>query len=88
MLKLGDVGVLAEGIEKCLPEIAKNNNGEDIRHRIKVSVQVSKDELNSINSELYEITNHRLPEDLPEVDLISLDLVGITFELLPSGTLL
>ena len=81
MLKLGDIGVLAEAIEKSLPEIARKNGGEDIRHRLKVSVQVSKDELDGINKELYEMVNHRLPDDLPEVEVVDLDLVGIEFEL-------
>ena len=80
-MKIGDIGVLAEAIEKCLPEIAKKNGGEDIRRRLKVSVQVSRDELNGINKELYEMTNHRLPEDLPEAERVDLDLVGISFEL-------
>lgn len=80
-MKLGDIGVLAEAIEKSLPEIAKKNGGEDIRHRLKVRVQVSQEELDGINKELYEMTNHRLPDDLPEVDLVDLDLVGISFEL-------
>lgn len=80
-MKLGDIGVLAEAIEKSLPEIAKKNGGEDIRHRLKVRVQVSQEELDGINKELYEMTNHRLPDDLPEADLVDLDLVGISFEL-------
>ena len=80
-MKLGDIGVLAEAIENSLPEIAKKNGGEDIRHRIKVCVSVSRDELDGINRELYEMTNHRLAEDLPEADRVELDLVGISFEL-------
>jgi len=80
-MKLGDIGVLAEAIEKSIPEIAKKNGGEDIRHRLKVRVQVSQEELDGINKELYEMTNHRLPDDLPEADLVDLDLVGISFEL-------
>lgn len=80
-MKLGDIGVLAEAIEKSLPEIAKNNGGEDIRHRLKVCVRVPQYELESINNELYLMTNHRLPEDLPETDLIALELVGIDFEI-------
>lgn len=80
-MKLGDIGVLAEAIEKSLPEIAKKNNGEDIRHRLKVSVKVSQEELDGINKELYEMVNHRLPDDLPEVERVDLDLVGIGFEL-------
>ena len=81
MLKLGDIGVLAEAIEKSLPEIAKKNGGKDIRHRLNVSVQVSQDELDGINKELYEMVNHRLPDDLPEADVVDLDLVGIEFKL-------
>lgn len=80
-MKLGDIGILAEAIEKSLPEIAKKNGGEDIRHRLKVSVKVSQGELDSINRELYEMVNHRLPDDLPEADCVDLDLVGIGFEL-------
>jgi hypothetical protein len=88
MLKLGDIGVLAEAIEKSLPEIAKKNGGEDIRHRLKVSVQMTQEELDSINKELYEMVNHRLPDDLPEAERVELDLVGIGFELSPEGTVL
>ena len=87
-MKLGDIGVLAEAIEKSLPEIAKKNGGEDIRHRLKVCVRLSKEELDGINRELYEMTNHRLPEDLPEVERVDLDLVGIGFELSSDETLL
>ena len=87
-MKLGDIGVLAEAIEKSLPEIAKKNGGEDIRHRLKVCVRLSKEELDGINRELYEMTNHRLPEDLPEVERVDLDLVGIGFELSSGETLL
>lgn len=79
-MKIGDIGVLAEAIEKCLPEIAKKNGGEDIRHRLKVCVSVSQDELDGINRELYEMVNHRLPDDLPEAERVDLDLVGISFE--------
>ena len=88
MLKLGDIGVLAEAIEKSLPEIAKKNGGEDIRHRLKVSVQVSQEELDSINKELYEMVNHRLPDDLPEAERVELDLVGIGFDISSEGTVL
>lgn len=87
-MKLGDIGVLAEAIEKSLPEIAKKNGGEDIRHRLKVCVRLSKEELDGINRELYEMTNHRLPEELPEVERVDLDLVGIGFELSSGETLL
>lgn len=87
-MKLGDIGVLAEAIEKSLPEIAKKNGGEDIRHRLKVCVHLSKEELDGINRELYEMTNHRLPEDLPEVERVDLDLVGIGFELSSDETFL
>ncbi len=80
-MKLGDIGVLAEAIEKCMPEIAKKNGGEDIRQRLKINVEVSQEELDSINRELYEMVNHRLPDDLPETDLVELDLVGIGFVL-------
>ena len=80
-MKLGDIGVLAESIEKSLPEIAKNNGGEDVRHRLKLCVRLSKEELREINCELYEMTNHSLPENLPEVERVDLDLVGIGFEL-------
>ena len=79
-MKIGDIGVLAEAIEKSLPEIAKKNGGEDIRHRLKVCVSVSQDELDGINRELYEMVNHRLPDDLPEAERVDLDLVGISFE--------
>ena len=81
-MKLGDIGVLAEAIEKCLPEIAKNNGGEDIRRRINVSIQVSQQELDKINRELYEMVNHStLEEPLPSVDVVDLDFVGIGFSL-------
>jgi hypothetical protein len=79
MLKLGDIGVLAEAIEKSLPEIAKKNGGEDIRHSLKVSVQVSREELDGINKELYEMVNHRLPDQSLEADMVELELVGISF---------
>lgn len=88
MMKLGDIGVLAEAIEKSLPEIAKKNGGEDIRHRLKVCVRLSKEELDGMNRELYEMTNHRLPEDLQEVERVDLDLVGIGFELSSDETFL
>lgn len=85
-MKLGDIGVIAEAIEKSFPEIAKKNGGEDIRHRLKVLVQLSQEELDGINKELFEMTNHRLPDDLPETDLVELDLVGISFELSADAT--
>lgn len=79
-MKLGDIGVLAEAIEKSLPEIAKNNGGEDIRHNIKVSITVSEKDLDNINRELYAMTNHRLPEDDAFlVETVDLDVVGIGF---------
>lgn len=79
-MKLGDIGVLAEAIENSLPEIAKNNGGEDIRHRIKVSITVSEEELDGINRELYTMTNHKLPsDDIPFVETVDLDVVGIGF---------
>lgn len=87
-MKLGDIGVIAEAIEKCLPEIAKKNGGEDIRHRINISIQLTKEELDNINKELYEIANHRLSEDLPEVEAVDLDLVGIGFKLFSGETFL
>lgn len=81
-MKLGDIGVLAEAIEKCLPEIAKKNGMEDIRRRLKVSVVVSQQELDDINRELYEMVNHSVPEEpLPSVDVVDLDVVGIGFAL-------
>lgn len=80
-MRLGDIGILAEAIEKSIPEIAKKNGGEDIRHRLKICVSLSQEELDNINRELYEMTNHRFHNDLPEVERVDLDLVGIPFEL-------
>lgn len=79
-MKLGDIGALAEAIEKALPEIARNNNGEDIRKRITVSVEATQEEIDGLNAELYEMTTHRKPsEDLEPVGEVELDLVGIRF---------
>lgn len=80
-MKLGDIGILAEAIEKSLPEISKKNGGEDIRHRLKVSVTVSSEELDSINRELYEMVNHERPDFLEPVERVDLELVGIDFNI-------
>ena len=81
-MTIGDIGILAEAIEKCLPEIAKKNGGEDIRHRLNVSVSVSQRELDEINRELYEMVNHSMPEEtLPSVEAVDLDVVGINFSI-------
>ena len=88
-MKLGDIGVLAESIEKSIPEIAQKNNGEDIRRRLKIHVSVSEDELKEINKELYEMTNHtKLETSDSSVDSIVLDVVGIEFVISTSENLL
>ena len=77
---VGDIGVIAEAIEKCIPEIAKNNGGEDIRHRLKINIAVSKSELNAINEDLQELVNHKhSSEEETDVETVELDLVGIDF---------
>lgn len=78
-MKLGDIGVLAEAIEKAIPEIAKNNGGEDIRHRLVINVNVTNEEIDYINEELYEMTNHKTTDSLEPVGTIDLELVGIRF---------
>ena len=81
-MRLGDIGVLAEAIEKCIPEIAKKNGGEDVRHRIKVSIDVTEEDLDEINRELYEMTNRKAPtEPLQPVESVELDVVGIGFSI-------
>ena len=85
-MTIGDIGILAEAIEKCLPEIAKKNGGEDIRHRLNVSITVSQRELDEINRELYEMVNHSIPEEtLPSVGAVDLDIVGIEFTISSSS---
>lgn len=85
-MTIGDIGILAEAIEKCLPEIAKKNGGEDIRHRLNVSITVSQRELDEINRELYEMVNHSIPEEtLPSVGAVDLDVVGIEFTISSSS---
>ena len=81
-MKLGDIGVIAESIEKCIPEIAKNNGGTDLRNRLRINVNLSQEELDGINAELYEMTEHRRATDeLPQAGSVELDLVGISFVL-------
>ena len=65
---------------KKICEIAKKNGGEDIRSRITVNIESTHKEIDALNLELYEITNHEVPSDeLNSPREIDLDLVGIHF---------
>ena len=79
-MKLNDVYKLAKAIEDTLPDIAKDNNGQNIRSNIEVSLTVTPRELDEINRELYIQMNKDL-YGYKECDEVIVEVFGIKFML-------
>lgn len=77
-MKLNDIYLLAKAVEDTLPEIARENGGQNIRPNISVHLNVSKLELETINRELYSQTNNTLSGYQPSDEVI-VDIFGISF---------
>ncbi len=75
-MKLNDVYKIVKAIEDTLPDIAKENNGQNIRSNIQVLLNVSPKELNDINKELYQQVNKPLYE-YEEPDEVIVEVFGI-----------
>lgn len=79
-MKLNDVYKLAKAIEDTLPDIAKDNNGQNVRSYIQVSLDVTARELDEINKELYLQTNKAL-YGYKECDEVIVEVFGIKFNI-------
>lgn len=79
-MKLNDVYKLAKAIEDTLPDIAKDNNGQNVRSYIQVSLNVTQRELDEINKELYLQTNKDL-YGYQECDEVIVEVFGIKFNI-------
>lgn len=79
-MKLNDVYKLAKAIEDTLPDIAKDNNGQNVRSYIQVSLDVTPRELDEINKELYLQTNKDL-YGYKECDEVIVEVFGIKFNI-------
>lgn len=79
-MKLNDVYKLAKAIEDTLPDIAKDNNGQNVRSYIQVSLDVTPRELDEINKELYLQTNKDL-YGYQECDEVIVEVFGIKFNI-------
>ena len=79
-MKLNDVYKLAKAIEDTLPDIAKDNNGQNVRSYIQVSLDVTARELDEINKELYLQTNKDL-YGYKECDEVIVEVFGIKFNI-------
>ena len=79
-MKLNDVYKLAKAIEDTLPDIAKDNNGQNVRSYIQVSLDVTARELDEINKELYLQTNKDL-YGYKECDEMIVEVFGIKFNI-------
>ena len=79
-MKLNDVYKLAKAIEDTLPDIAKDNNGQNVRSYIQVSLDVTPRELDEINTELYLQTNKDL-YGYKECDEVIVEVFGIKFNI-------
>ena len=79
-MKLNDVYKLAKAIEDTLPDIAKDNNGQNVRSYIQVSLDVTQRELDEINKELYLQTNKDL-YGYQECDEVIVEVFGIKFNI-------
>jgi hypothetical protein len=79
-MKLNDVYKLAKAIEDTLPDIAKDNNGQNVRSYIQVSLNVTPRELDEINKELYLQTNKDL-YGYQECDEVIVEVFGIKFNI-------
>lgn len=79
-MKLNDVYKLAKAIEDTLPDIAKDNNGQNVRSYIQVSLDVTPRELDEINKELYLQTNKDL-YGYKECDEVIVEIFGIKFNI-------
>ena len=79
-MKLNDVYKLAKAIEDTLPDIAKDNNGQNVRSYIQVSLDVTARDLDEINKELYLQTNKDL-YGYKECDEVIVEVFGIKFNI-------
>ena len=79
-MKLNDVYKLAKAIEDTLPDIAKDNNGQNVRSYIQVSLDVTPRELDEINKELYLQTN-KDHYGYKECDEVIVEVFGIKFNI-------
>ena len=77
-LKLNDVYKIAKAIEDTLPDIAKDNDGQNVRSYIGVSLNVSPRELDDINKELY-MQMHKDMYGYEECDEVDVEVFGIKF---------
>jgi hypothetical protein len=77
-MKLNDIYKLAKAIEDTLPDIAKENNGQNIRFDTEVSIKVTPRELDGINRELYLEMNKDL-YGYEESDEVIVEVFGIKF---------
>ena len=77
-MKLNDVYKLAKAIEDTLPDIAKDNGGQNVRPNIAVSLSLTPRELDEINKELYLQTNKDL-YGYSECDEVVVEVLGIKF---------
>lgn len=74
-----DIFKIAESIEKILPEIAKGNNGKDERQKISVTINVSRDEIDDINENMY-LMNHRDLRGIEYTDEIDINIYDMLFK--------
>lgn len=77
-MKLNDLYKLAKAVEDTLPEIAKENDGQNVRSNIQLTITVTEKELHEIDRELYLQVNNDL-YGYKESDEIAVDIFGITF---------
>ena len=78
---LNDVYRLAKALEDTLPDIAKENNGQNVRGDIEMTIHITSRELDAINRELYIQSNKDL-YGYEESDEVIIEVFGIKFTLL------
>ena len=79
-MKINDVYKLAKSIKDTLPDIAKDNNGQNIAPNMEVNIALPYDELDGINKELY-IQMYNDLRGYEESDEVDVEMFGIKFKL-------
>jgi len=79
-----DIFKIAESIEKTIPEIAKDNNGVDVRQKLTMVISVSRDEIDDINESMY-LMEHRDLRGIEYTDEIDINVYGMLFKVVFNG---
>lgn len=71
--------MIAKAIEEQLPEIARDNDGKDVRSTISVTLTLPKSNVHALDMELYNMTPHEYDDEYIPSDNVEVDVLGINF---------